>query len=71
MYKCPYCGSARLFRYQRDSDYSGGAFYNPLNETKLGIYEKPDLDDPAPPDIDICYCLDCMMFTDFIKILDN
>ena len=38
MYKCPYCGSARLFRYQRDSDYSGGAFYNPLNETELGIY---------------------------------
>lgn len=71
MYNCPYCGSARLFRYQRDSDYGWGNIYQPLNETESEIYLESDLDDPAPPDIDICYCLDCMMFTDSVKILDN
>lgn len=71
MYKCPYCGSARLFHYQRDSDYGGGVFYQPLNEIGSGVYEGSDLNDSAPPDIDICYCLECMMFTDSVKILDN
>ena len=71
MHKCPYCGSTRLFRYQHDSDYGDGEIYGPINEPKSGIYLESDLDDPAPPDIDVCYCMDCKMFTDSTQILDN
>lgn len=68
MFKCPYCGSRRVFRYIRDSDWGGGENYYPANSVDdTNIYDESDLDDPAPPDIDICHCLDCDTFFDTTK----
>lgn len=68
MYKCPYCGSRRVFRYIRDGDWGGGENYFPLNPVDgTNIYSKSDLDDPATPDIDVCHCRNCDMFFDALK----
>jgi hypothetical protein len=68
MFKCPYCGSRRVFRYIRDSDWGGGENYYPANSVDdTNIYNESDLDDPAPPDIDICHCRDCDTFFDTTK----
>jgi hypothetical protein len=41
----------------------GGENYYPLNPVEgTNIYNESDLDDPTPPDIDICHCRYCDMF---------
>ena len=68
MYKCPYCGSKRVFRYIHDCDCGWEESYYPLNPVEdTNIYNESDLDDPTPPDIDICHCRNCNMLFELTK----
>lgn len=55
--KCPFCGSTKIMRFRRDSDWGGGHHYDAVN----GDDDCTGLD---APDVDIYHCRSCESFFD-------
>lgn len=55
--KCPFCGSNKIMRFQRDADWGGGSYYDTVN----GEDNYTDLD---TPDVEVYHCRSCESFFD-------